>query len=61
MKPLVAAIAVLVALAAGAPVQAQPPDPLEFWLVLAGSGFVQAQNAPPGWHPMRLYIVPRLA
>ena len=50
MRLLVAAVAVLVALAAGAPVQAQPPDPLEFWLVLAGSGFVQAQNAPPGWH-----------
>ena len=30
MKPLVAAVAVLVALVAGAPVQAQPPDPLEF-------------------------------
>ena len=40
MKSLVAAVAVLVALVAGAPVQAQPPDPLEFWLVLADPGRV---------------------
>ena len=45
MKPLVAAVAVLVALAVGAPVQAQSPE-IDALRVRAEAGVADAQNDP---------------